>query len=618
MSAITEIGLAKMKTLSEMQGKSSPQPNSPAPVAEEPPANPWALRTRAFKALWFGAKMVLGFIWWELILAKIIGQERVAAGRMDRFIQLARNFRKLAVDLGGVWIKLGQFMSSRVDLLPPQIIVELQGLQDDVPAEPASVMLPVIERELQRPISGIFDEFDPQPVAAASFGQAYLATLRMGNEELGMPNGHSTLHIPQSTPAKRVVVKVQRPNLNAIVSTDLRSLKTIAGWLKFYQPIRRRANLDALVKEFSQVVFEELDYLQEARNAEDFNKNFAQDTGVRVPKVYHEFTTRRVIVLKNVEDIKVTDFEGLESAGVSRAEVANKLFDTYLQQVFVHGFFHADPHPGNLFVQPLDPALARAWRVNVKHGTPFRLTYVDFGMMGRIPSAFVHELREFIISIALKDAHRWTASAQRMGFFLPEADLPRVEQAIGLLFDRFWGVAVNDLSDVDFDEMYTFATEFRDLLSELPFQIPQNVLYLGRAANILVGMMTALDPTFNPWKALQPFAQDIAGAGSVRGAAGNVLTEGVRLIRQTVQLPNQQEAFYSRALNGQLEVRSQLDPSSKNDLKRIEAGMSRLTWALVFGSLLICGTLLAINSLGLLSAACFIGAAVTLVRVLMM
>jgi len=329
------------------------------------------------------------------------------------------------------------------------------------------VMLPVIARELKHPISDIFEEFDPQPVAAASFGQAYLATLKMTIDDGRLTTDKSSPVNRPSSPPQRVVVKVQRPNMNAIVSTDLRSLKTIAGWLKFYKPIRRRANLDALVKEFSQVVFEELDYLQEARNAEDFNKNFADDTGVRVPKVYHEFTTRRVIVLKNVEDIKVTDYEGLESAGVSRAEVANKLFDSYLQQVFVHGLFHADPHPGNLFVQPLDPALARAWRVSVKHGTPFRLTYVDFGMMGRIPSAFVHELREFIISIALKDAHRWTASAQRMGFFLPEADLPRVEQAIGMLFDRFWGVAVNDISDVDFDEMYTFATEFRDLLIDV-------------------------------------------------------------------------------------------------------------------------------------------------------
>ncbi len=612
MSAITEIAHAKLRMLSKMSGRATPQPDAPqpAPANDEPPANRWALRTRAFRALWFGAKMVTGFIWWEVILVKFIGQERVDAGRMDRFIQLTRNFRALAVDLGGVWIKLGQFLSSRVDLLPPQIVEELAGLQDAVPAAPPEVMLPVIEGELHKPISDLFEEFDPLPVAAASFGQAYLATLK--------PTTHAQAETqnPQPEISQRVVVKVQRPHMSAIVGTDLRSLKTIAGWLKLYKPIRRRANLDALIREFSQVVFEELDYLQEARNAEDFNKNFAGDTGVRVPKVYHEYTTRRVIVLKNVEDIKVLDFEGLESAGVSRTEVAGKLFDTYLQQVFVHGFFHADPHPGNLFVQPLDSALARAWRVKVKAGAPFRLTYVDFGMMGRIPSAFVQELREFIISIALKDARRWTASAQRMGFFLPEADLPRVEQAIGLLFDRFWGVAVNDLSEVNFDEMYAFAGEFRDLLSELPFQIPQNVLYLGRAANILVGMMTALDPTFNPWKAIQPFAQDIAGAGTARGAAGNVLNEGMRLIRQTVQLPSQQEAFYSRALNGQLEVRAQLDPASKNDLKRIEAGVARLTWALVFAALLICGTVLALNALGVLSALCFVGALVTLVRVL--
>ncbi len=490
MSAITEIGLAKMKALSSMNGKPSPQQNMPSPAADEPPANPRDLRSRAFKALWFGAKMVGGFIWWELILARIIGQERVAAGRMERFINLARSFRALAIDLGGVWIKLGQFLSSRVDLLPPQIIVELQGLQDDVPAAPPEIMLPVIERELQRPIGDVFEEFDPQPVAAASFGQAYLATLN--HEKVDGPGKHGAATL------QRVVVKVQRPNMNAIVGTDLRSLKTIAGWLKWYKPIRRRANLDALVKEFSEVVFEELDYLQEARNAEDFNQNFAHDTGVRVPKVYHEFTTRRVIVLKNVEDIKVTDFEGLESAGVSRAEVANKMFDTYLQQVFVHGFFHADPHPGNLFVQPLDPALARAWRVSVKTGTPFRLTYVDFGMMGRIPSAFVHELREFIISIALKDARRWTASAQRMGFFLPEADLTRVEQAIGMLFDRFWGVAVDDISDVDFDEMYSFATEFRDLLSSLPFQIPQNVLFLGPRGQYSRGHDDRAGPDIQP------------------------------------------------------------------------------------------------------------------------
>jgi predicted unusual protein kinase regulating ubiquinone biosynthesis (AarF/ABC1/UbiB family) len=295
--------------------------------------------------------------------------------------------------------------------------------------------------------------------------------------------------------------------------------------------------------------------------------------------------------------------------------VANKLFDTYLRQVFEHGFFHADPHPGNLFVQPLDKATARAWKVPINNGTPFRLTYVDFGMMGRIPPSFVKELREFIIAVSLKDARRWTASAQRMGFFLPEADLSRVEQAVGLLFDHFWGTAVSDISNVEFDEMYTFATQFRDLLSDLPFQIPQNVLYLGRAANILVGMMTALDPAFNPWKAIQPYATGLAGQSAALSAQ-DVLTEGVRLIRQTVQLPNQSEAFFSRALSGQIEFRTQLNAKSTDDLRRIETGVSRLTWAVVFAALMLCGTLLAINALGVLSVVCFVLAIGTFVRLL--
>jgi predicted unusual protein kinase regulating ubiquinone biosynthesis (AarF/ABC1/UbiB family) len=615
MSALTEIGLKKMKAFADLQGSANAQAQLPpgASAVDEPPADPRVLRNRSRRALWFGAKMVGGFIWWELILTKVIGQARVDAGRMDRFVALARDFRALAVDLGGVWIKLGQFLSSRVDLIPPQIIAELAGLQDAVPAAPANVMLPVIERELGQPISELFDEFDPEPVAAASFGQAYLATLH--EAELSADGTQSQIANRKSQIARRVVVKVQRPHMQAIVATDLKSLKTIAGWLKNYKPIRRRANLDALVDEFSQGVFAELDYEQEARNAEEFNRNFASDTGVRVPKVYHEFTTRRVIVLKNVEDIKILDFEGLESAGVSRAEVANKLFDTYLRQVFEHGFFHADPHPGNLFVQPLDAATARAWKVSVKRGTPFRLTYVDFGMMGRIPPSFMHELREFIIAVGLKDARRWTASAQRMGFFLPEADLTRVEQAVGTLFDKFWGITANDLTNVEFNEMYAFAEQFRDLLSSLPFQIPQNVLYLGRAANILVGMMTALDPAFNPWKAIQPYATGLAGQSTAR-TAQDVLNEGVRFLRQTVQLPNQSDAFFSRALNGQLEFRAQLNASSTQDLKRIETSVSRLTWMIAFAALLICGTLLTINSIAWLGVILFVLAIAAFVRLL--
>ncbi len=613
MSAIEQIGRAKFRMLRRAGAAAGgvvgmdalPAASTPAPVnaARSDPA----LRRRAAKALWFGARMIGGFIWWELLLARVIGDERVSRGRMGRIVLLARRFRHLAIDLGGVWIKLGQFLSSRVDIVPPEVIVELQGLQDAVPPEPAVTMMRTIERELGAPAAEIFAEFDATPIAAASFGQVYLATLKA---DIGEP--------PTSPVGRRVIVKVQRSGLDGIVSTDLRTLKTITGWLRRYKPIRRRANLNALVDEFAAGINAELDYEQEARNAEAFNHNFREDTGVRVPKVYDEFTTRRVIVLKNVEDIKITDYEGLEAAGVSRKQVSRRLFETYLRQVFTDGFYHADPHPGNLFVQPLDVQTARAWRVPVNEGTPFRLTYVDFGMMGRVQPAMIKELKEFIIAVGLKDARRWTLAAQRLGFFLPDGDLTRIEQAVGALFDKFWGMGLNDITNVDFGDMFQFSQQFKDLLSSLPFQVPQNVLYLGRAANILSGMMVALDPAFNPWQALQPFANDLAGV-TAQSSAPNLKDLGAELLkvaRQTVQLPNQADAFFSRALNGQIEFRAQLNSQSTQDLRRIETSIARLTWAIVFVALLACGTLLTLNAFAVLGVGALVLAALAFVRML--
>lgn len=553
------------------------------------------LRSRSWRALWFGARMILGIVWWELILARVIGAARVERGRLQRLIMLARRFRGLAVRLGGVWIKLGQFISTRVDVLPQEILLELSDLQDAVPPENPRVMAAMLETELHQSADALYAEFERNPVAAASFGQAHLGTQKEG---------------------QRVVVKVQRPYMDEIVDVDLESLRTIARWAQLYRPLTRRVNLFSLIKEFADGVVAELDYEQEASNAERFTLNFKSDPGVRIPAVYRQLSTRRVLTLENVEEIKITDYEGLSSAGVSRQAVARKLFQTYLQQIFSDGFFHADPHPGNLFVQPLDAERARALGITSEDGsTPFLLVYVDFGMVGTVTPAYMKELKEFIIATSLKDARRLTAAAQRMGFFLPSADTRRIEQAIGLLFEKFWGMTTSDLSDVDFDEMYGFAIQFRDLLSTLPFQIPQNILYLGRAVNILSGMSTALDPQFNAWKEIQPFTRDIAGAQGAR-TAQDVLNEALRLARLTIQLPGQLDAVLSRTLNGELEVTTQLSRQSSGDLRRLEGSVSRLTWAIVFAALLVCGTLLLISQITAGAAICYVLGALALIRMM--
>ena len=643
-------------SLSSNQNSTSSPPSPPA--SRRPPRR---LRSRARRSLWFGAKMIGGFIWWEVILTRILGQARVDAGRMNRFVALARSFRVLALDLGGVWIKLGQFLSSRVDIIPQEVIVELQGLQDAVPPVPPHVIVPLIEQQLGKPIRELFEEFDLVPIAAASFGQAHMATLR-------------------STPcALRIIIKVQRPDLDEIVTTDLDALKTILRWLQHYEPIRRRADLGALQKEFAEVIYQELDYELESHHAAEFARQFIRDPMVRIPKTYQ--ATKRVLVLENVEEIKITDYEGLESAGISRQAVARKLFETYLQQIFVTGFFHADPHPGNLFVQPLDDEQAHKLgitanmisaltapppaapspiannslglalpeipiisgllrglneprgggverdaphvprptpsRQTLPASRPFRLIYIDFGMMGRVQPENMRELKEIIIATSLRDARRMTQAMQRMGFFTPDAAVPRIEQAISVLFDKVWGMAMNDLTNVEFGEMYNFALQFRDLLSSLPFQVPQNVLYLGRAANILSGMCTALDARFNPWAALQPFALGIAGQQATGPASlQDVVNEVVRFGRIGVQLPTQADAFFSRALTGQLELRAQLTPNSTNELRRIETSVTRLTWAIVLIALLVCGTILLTSGFGVLGVIFLLIGLPVLIRIL--
>lgn len=553
-------------------------------------ADPRVLNSRARRALWFGARMIAGFIWWEMILVRFVGRERMDKNRLDRFIALAKRFRGLAVELGGVWIKLGQFLSSRVDIFPPEIITALADLQDAVPPENADVIVAQVERELGKPVDEIFAEFERLPVAAASFGQAHRAILKAPD------SGH-------------VIVKVQRPFMEDIVRVDLRTLRRILRWLSYYGPIRKRANLAALANEFAAVVWEELDYEQEARNAVLFARNFEKDKNVRVPAIYEQFVTKHVLVMENVEAIKITDFAALEQAGVSRAEVAKKMFDTYLQQIFIDGFFHADPHPGNLFVLPLGGAV---------DGTPapFKLTYIDFGMMGRVKPEYMKELKEFVISTSLKDARRLTAAAGRMGFFLPGADTLRIEQAIGTLFDKVWGMTTTDLTDVDFNEMYGFAVQFKDLLNTLPFQIPQNVLYLGRAVNILSGMSTALDPAFNPWKEIQPFASDLAGKAGAQ-TAQDVLAEVLRLGRTAIQLPVQMDQVFSRALNGQLELRTQFSQQSTDEIRKIQSGLGRLTWAVAFAAALGCGTVFAVNAMSVGAGVCFALAAVAFAKMVL-
>ncbi len=535
-------------------------------------------RRRYRRVIRYFAGVFAHLVLWEIILRRILGRRFVERSADRRWGGIARRYRTLAVDLGGVLIKLGQFLSVRVDVLPPVVTVELAGLQDEVPAEKLADIQAVIEAEYGQPVDQVFAWFAPTPEAAASLAQVHRARLLTGDE---------------------VVVKVQRPHIETIVETDLRAIRTAARWLNRYRPIRRRVDLDRLYDEFSRTTRNELDFVAEGHNAECFALDFLGDESVRIPKIYAETSTRCVLIMENVADIKITDFEALEAAGIDRREVARRLFDTYLKQIFIHNFVHADPHPGNLFIQPVrqtpgqsspfdlaQGGLSDSASAGTTQGTSFRLVFVDFGMVASVPERVRRHLRDFLLGFAARDASRIVRAYQGAGVLLPGADLARLEQMEADMLERYSGLTLREAQQVARSEWQDLAHEYRDILYEMPFQFPSDLLFVGRAIAILFAMATSLDPDFDPWAAVEPFAKQMA-VGEVKRDWRGVLGELEKVTRAVISLPGQADRFFNQAALGALTVRTSWTPDATRTVRRVETAVNRLTAAVVFAALLL-------------------------------
>ena len=519
------------------------------------------LRSRYRRITFFFARVLIGLIFWELVLPFLRLRNLTTRTRKDRLRKIAVQFRSLATDMGGVMIKVGQFLSSRVDVLPEEITKELAGLQDEVAPENFEDIRHRAETELGASLSECFLEFDSEPLAAASLGQVHRAKLHKP------VNGFD-----------QVVVKVQRPNIETIIQTDLAALETVGRWIRHFRPISKRANVPALLKEFSDITFEEIDYLAEGENAETFAENFKDRPGVKVPRVVWAYTTKRVLTLENVLAIKITDYESITAAGISKAEVAQRLFETYLQQIFEDGFFHADPHPGNLFVAPV-PNEIESSKQN------WTLTFVDFGMVGKVPPNLRAGLREMAIGIGTQNPDRVITSFQMLGVLLPEADTDRIKELIVTEFERFGGKSMAELQQIQFDEMRELAIEYRDLIVDMPFQMPAKLLFLIRCVGILSGMCTGLNPDFNAWKGIEPFAKKIV-AEETTGNWHYWLQEFGNYVLTIIRLPQRLDTVLTQMEHGDLVVGT---PSLNRYAARIESSTSRMTNAVVFAVLFFSG-----------------------------
>ena len=511
----------------------------------------------------FFAGLTLNIIFWDIFLRRIGLGFLGARSQPARYLGFARAYRRLAVELGGVLIKVGQFLSSRVDVLPEYITVELSGLQDEVPAAPFAGVRAVIEAELGPEWRERFASFEEEPLAAASLGQTYRAHLR---------------------DERAVVVKVQRPGIEAIVDVDLAALSTVALWLNRYEPIRKRADVPALLREFGGVLRQELDYVREAANGVRFGELFADNPGVRIPRVYPELGTTRVLVLEDVGFVKITDYDEITALGINRADVAQRLFKTYLTQIFEFRFFHADPHPGNLFVQPAD----------AEH--EWRLVFIDFGMVGEVTPTIRQAIREAVIAVGTRDPARLIRSFQTVDALRPGADLERIAQAQQAVFDRYWGRSMSELRAVDRREVREFMGQFRDLLFELPFQVPENLIYLGRTVAILSGMCTGLDPNFNLFLEITPFAEKLLAEETQGRNLEFWINEIVDQLRKLATLPARVDNVLGKFERGDLAVTVKYGADQRAAQQALPAALGRLANSLVAVALLGVGTVLYLNA----------------------
>lgn len=442
---------------------------------------------------------------------------------VEVLIEVLTAFRKAALKLGVLMIKLGQFLSSRADLLPDQALKVLSTLQDEVPPAPFEHVVRVIEGELGQPVNKLFSKLEPECTAAASLGQVHKAVL--------------------ATTGETVAVKVQRPNIDALVAMDLGSLRFVIWVISLFVDTNNSfIDLKGVYREFRRTIYEEIDYVTEATNAKRFHEMFGDDSTIYIPRVHEEFIARRVLVLEWIDGIKINDYEALEAAGIDRLAVATRTVNAYFFQFFEIGFFHADPHPGNIFVK------------QGSIGTDPIIAFVDFGMVGSLTKHMKLALRDIFVGFVGRNAHTMLNALVKLGFIGRDANMAAVERGISLMVEQYYGITLGEARKLHFPEV---AQELEQLLYGQPFQVPAQFAYTGRAIATLVGVSTGLAPHFNFIDVAVPYAREFFGLDEkgMEQTLQDVLSQLVDTGRVLLTLPSSLERVISRIETGQLEVK---------------------------------------------------------------
>ncbi len=476
--------------------------------------------------------------------------------KANRRRKIAVAVRETLLELGPTFIKVGQLFSTRADLFPSEFVDELSKLQDQVPAFSYDQVVSIVEADLGKPINVLYCHFDPIPLAAASLGQVHRAQLVTGEE---------------------VVVKVQRPGLKKLFTIDLEILKGITRYFQNHPDWGQGRDWMGIYDECCKILWEEIDYLNEGRNADLFRRNFRDESWVKVPRVYWRYASPRTLTLEYLPGIKISHYEAIEAAGLDRKNIAKLSAQAYLQQILEGGFFHADPHPGNLAVS-----------------SEGGLIFYDFGMMGQVKSLTREKLMGTFFGIAQKDADRVIESLVDLGALVPTSDLGAVRRSVQFMLDNFMDKPFESQS------IGAISDDLYEIAYGQPFRFPATFTFVMRAFSTLEGVGRGLDPNFNFMEVAKPFAMKLMSNENPSGNSGSLFDE---ISRQAIQvsnsafgLPRRVEDTLDKLERGDLKVRVQ---SSETDrlLRKLSGVNLGINYTLLVCTFTISATLLLISQL---------------------
>lgn len=504
---------------------------------------------------WSAAKLFF-FVWWD---------QKVANNSSRHRNRRAQWLVGTLLDLGPTFIKIGQALSTRADLLPPEYVKALGQLQDRVPEFGSQEAIALIESELGSSIHTLYQDFDRFPLAAASLGQVHRATLHTGEE---------------------VVVKVQRPGLEKLFNLDFEVLHRLLRFADRYFPWTRKYELEAIYHEFFNLLYQEIDYIHEGKNAERFRENFINYPLVIVPAIYWRYSTKKILTLEYVPGIKIDDRSTLEACGLNPKEVIKMGICCFLKQMLQDGFFQSDPHPGNMAVS--------------QDGS---LIFYDFGTMAEIKSMAKDQMVKTFFAVLKKDTDEVVSTLTYMGLIEPVADMMPVKRLIAFILDKFTEKPIELQA---FDQM---RSEIYFMFEQQPFRLPAQMTFILKSLTTLDGIARTLDPEYSLISASKPFIKSLVISSKGKAnLVGELARQARSFLKHRLLQPNATEILLrrleERLEQGEINVRVRSTESDRS-LKRVILALKSLIYATLTGFSLLSGTVLLSASYSGLAIAAF-------------